>query len=503
MSLNITILIYFNNIYRIININKIIYELIMEYIYKIKDNININFKNYKNLNYKYLNVKILIFLFIFIGIKIYLFIIKEKNYLLNYNYLQIQNEYNIIFNKKIKNKINIGIYAFSIKNGGRARVTSLLINYFNNIKIFNLYLFIRKLKEEDEYKIPDNIKRILIKDDLVNKIKKNKINILIYQLSLHDEIKKLNDLNSIKVIFYQHLGIFDWIYGNYSIFKSIYRDYIYSKYVVNIIPYENDYLFKKWGIKSIFMNNFITYNYNNIIKSNLSSKTILMIGRGDAKKKRFEIGLYAMEYINQEIPQSQMLIISDLTGVIRHEFLINNLNIKNNIKFLGYTASPEIYYKNTSLNLFPSISEAFPLVMCETKIYGIPNILLGLDYTSISEGGTVIIYDETPESFAKVAIYVLKKEKYRYKLGRNARNSMKQFNNDLLLIKWIKLILSIYNGEIYFDHLRIQDKNLSQEKISKIMNKQIKLLKKRIPIFHNITINDIENFSHMEKYNII
>ena len=251
MSLNITILIYFNNIYRIININKIIYELIMEYIYKIKDNININFKNYKNLNYKYLNVKILIFLFIFIGIKIYLFIIKEKNYLLNYNYLQIQNEYNIIFNKKIKNKINIGIYAFSIKNGGRARVTSLLINYFNNIKIFNLYLFIRKLKEEDEYKIPDNIKRILIKDDLVNKIKKNKINILIYQLSLHDEIKKLNDLNSIKVIFYQHLGIFDWIYGNYSIFKSIYRDYIYSKYVVNIIPYENDYLFKKWGIKSI------------------------------------------------------------------------------------------------------------------------------------------------------------------------------------------------------------------------------------------------------------
>ena len=141
--------------------------------------------------------------------------------------------------------------------------------------------------------------------------------------------------------------------------------------------------------------------------------------------------------------------------------------------------------------------------MCETKIYGIPNILLGLDYTSISEGGTAIIYDETPESFAKMAIKILKYKKYRQNLAKKARNSMKQFNNNLLLIKWIKLILSIYNGDNFFNNLREQDKILSHSKIMSIMDKQIKLLKKRIPIFQNITINEIENFSFMEKYNII
>ena len=62
-------------------------------------------------------------------------------------------------------------------------------------------------------------------------------------MSLHKEIKLLNNLNDVKVIFYQHLGIFDWIYGNYSIFKSIYSDYINSKYIVNIVPYENDFFF--------------------------------------------------------------------------------------------------------------------------------------------------------------------------------------------------------------------------------------------------------------------
>ena len=120
--------------------------------------------------------------------------------------------------------------------------------------------------------------------------------------------------------------MFDWIYGNYTNFKLIYREYHNSKYIVNIIPFENDYLFKKWGINSIFMNNFMTYNFSNILNSDLSTKRILMIGRGDAKKKRFEIGIKAMEYINQEIPQSEMLIISDLTGLLRHRTLINTLN---------------------------------------------------------------------------------------------------------------------------------------------------------------------------------
>ena len=170
----------------------------------------------------------------------------------------------------------------------------------------------------------------------------------------------------------------------------------------------------------------------------------------------------------------------------------------NVIKLVGYTASPEIYYKNVSLNLFPSISEAFPLVMCETKIYGIPNILLGLDYTSISEGGTIIIYDENPESFAKAAISVLKKKIYRNKLGKIARKSMLQFNNDLLLKKWIKFILSINNGDFFYNNLREKDEVLFHKRLSNIINNQINLLKKRIPIFNNISNKEFENFSFME-----
>ena len=92
-------------------------------------------------------------------------------------------------------------------------------------------------------------------------IKKNKIDIFIYQLSDYNEITLLNNLKKIKVIFYQHSCFFYWIYlDKFNEFKNIYKALQNSKYVITLVPFENDYLFKKWGINSILMYNFLTYN---------------------------------------------------------------------------------------------------------------------------------------------------------------------------------------------------------------------------------------------------
>ena len=60
----------------------------------------------------------------------------------------------------------------------------------------------------------------------------------------------------------------------------MYKVYQKSKYIINLVPFENDYLFKNWGISSILMDNFVTYEYDYIISSELLSKIIIMIGRG-------------------------------------------------------------------------------------------------------------------------------------------------------------------------------------------------------------------------------
>ena len=244
----------------------------------------------------------------------------------------------------------------------------------------------------------------------------------------------------------------------------------------------------------------MTYDFNTTIPSNLYSNNILMIGRANSKNKRFSIGIQSMEYIINHLPECELQIISNTNKINSLKNLINNLNININVKFVGYLSSPDIFLKNASLHLFPSITEAFPLVLSETKIYGIPNILLGLDYINISKGGTIIIYDDSPESLAKESIKILKNLDYRKNLGKIARNSMRKFNNELLLKLWIKLILSIFNGENYYIKLRNTQKLISNNKAINIINNQLKLLKMRDPYFINITLEKFENYSYMENF---
>jgi glycosyltransferase involved in cell wall biosynthesis len=424
---------------------------------------------------------------------------------INNNYLKIQKDLNLNISlvKNLKNKIKLGLFSHGLKNGGRAKLTSILINYFYSIKMFNIYLFTRIDKNCNEYLIPEDIKRMTIKDNLkklIKNISKNKIDILIYNLDNYKEVNYLNNRKTPKIIYYQHSSFFYFLYSNYTSFLSLYKAYKNAKYVVSLVPLENSYIFKYWGINSILMSNFVTFNYNLVIPSNLLSKTILMIGRGYNKLKRFNLGINAMEYIIKEDSKCEMKIISILNKTNDLQNLVYNLNLENQIKFIGYSLIPDLQFRNASLHIFPSISESFGLVLSEAKIYGIPNILVGLDYVQISKGGTIIIYDDNPESIAKESIKIIKNETYRKNLGRKARFSMIKFNNQLLFYKWVKLILSIYNGDDIYNKLKAQEKLINKIQLKKLLLNQIKLLKKRNIKFFNISIKDFQNFNNLYKF---
>ena len=422
-----------------------------------------------------------------------------KNNIKYINSFIIPKYLNSGINDKIKKKIKIAIYTGTLYGGGRAKVTAILVNHLITIKIFDVYLFTFCEKRYNEFGVPNETKRIIINNNLFEIIEKIKIKILIYELKNITEIKKLNNLKNIKVIYYHHSSVFGYIYNKNYTYLKIYRAFKESKYFITLIRFENDYLFKKWGIKSILMNNFMTYNFDSVVPSDLSSKIILMIGRASDRKKRFGLGIKAMKYIIKEIPESELKIISKLYGIDNLKKLVNDLNLKRNIKFEGYTLNPEKYFKNASLHFFPTLCESFGLVLSEAKLYGLPTILMGLNYVSLSNGGTVIIYDDKPESLAKVAIKILKNNKYRKKLGKQARKSIKNFNNQYLLIKLIKLIISIYKGESHYENLRKHQKEISQKESLEILEIQVNLLKIRIPkIFKNITTELFENFTYIE-----
>ena len=137
------------------------------------------------------------------------------------------------------------------------------------------------------------------------------------------------------------------------------------------------------------------------------------------------------------------------------------------------------------------------MVLAEVKIYGIPSILCGLDYVILAKGGTVIIYDDDPDTIAKEAIKILKDDEYRKKLGNEARESMKNLSNEIIVKKWLKLFLSIYNGldpSSYSNLFEESYKRITEEEANIILNNQLNLLKKRIPDLKDLTLEKLKNY---------
>ena len=395
--------------------------------------------------------------------------------------------------------IKVAYYCNSIKYGGVERVISIIINHISKEKIFSQYLITKSDILEGEYFIPENIKRISMinrSNSLFYLIRKKNIDILIYNFYEIREIKKLNKIETTKIIYYDHSSFLYWIYLKHYKFKdTIYNEYKKCKYVISLIPIESNYLFKLWGINSILMNNPSTFEYDSIVPSDLSTQNIIMIGRNYDPIKRFELGIKSMKCIIKEIPMSQMNIVSNPNEDCKK--LIENLNLEKNVRFVGFQRNIENFLKNSSLLILPSLSECYPMVLSEAKIFGIPSILCGLDYLALAKGGTIIIYDDNPETISKEAIKILKIKEYRKIMGNEARKSMKKFKNSLIMKKWIKLLISIYKGdELSYKKLLLENKNkIKDEEAEKILNNQLKLLQKRNQFFIGANLDKLRMYS--------
>ena len=105
----------------------------------------------------------------------------NKKYLIIFFFLYSILEINKLNNYEIIKNIRIGIISSRIKNGGVEKQTSLLLNNLNKIDKFKLFLFIKEYPSNKEYIIDKNIERIIIKNNLIDKIKEKKIEIAIYQ----------------------------------------------------------------------------------------------------------------------------------------------------------------------------------------------------------------------------------------------------------------------------------------------------------------------------------
>ena len=113
----------------------------------------------------------------------------------------------IIKSKRYKNlnhQIKVAYYCHSIKNGGVERIVALLINKLSDEKIFKQYLVTDLEHLDGEYIIPNNTVRLSLKEQnmtLFEIIKREQIDILIYNFYKAKEMLELTKLNRTNILF--------------------------------------------------------------------------------------------------------------------------------------------------------------------------------------------------------------------------------------------------------------------------------------------------------------
>ena len=204
-----------------------------------------------------------------------------------------------------------------------------------------------------------------------------------------------------------------------------------------------DFYKEKLGKKVEFIPNCLENVSRKLSK--LDTLNIVSSGRL-AKEKGFDDLLKVFKKVSNKFPEAKLNIVGD--GMERNNLLelAKELKLGEKVEFHGYQNNEYIneLLQDSSLYVMTSLTESFGLGLIEAMNYGIPCISYssaqGANEIIRNEENGYIIQDRNEEEMINKICLVLEDEKLRKKLGKQARETAKEYSSDVVLDKWIKLI---------------------------------------------------------------
>ena len=174
----------------------------------------------------------------------------------------------------------------------------------------------------------------------------------------------------------------------------------------------------------------------------------------------------------------------------------------NNVIFMPYVEKISDVFLNTSVFLFPSVTEAFPMALNEAKAYGLPCVTFDISYSIPFESGVIKVEMFDYQAIAREIILLLKDYDYRIKKGKEAKLSLNKFTNEETTELWGRLFNSLLNGENEFQKLReeIKNKYYDEKTAEEHLEKQLNYVKRYNKFF---ACHSLKNFSDLNYINNI
>lgn len=346
--------------------------------------------------------------------------------------------------------MNILFLIDSLELGG-AQI--LLKNYFENQQDNkNIHLFVLRSTERMIEITHPNVSifnsyskiSLLPINEIIQIISKNNISIVhchLFRSQSFAWLIKLFFKREIKIIFHEHGEIL----FHYSILyrpQLILSKYITDKYIA-VSQATKNALIQQINIKTEKIEvipNFV--NSDKYLDLNTQETRILKRTNLNITENEFVIGYVGrlsevkgcnilIQAVKQLTIKYKLIIVGDGEDKEKLENLTKNLDLKDNIKFLGAIAEVETIYPVFDIVVIPSISEAFSLVTIEAQISGVP--IIGSNIPALSE----IITDEDNgllftvndvDILAKKIEYLFHNQELRKKIIKNGKEKAKQYN---------------------------------------------------------------------------
>lgn len=187
--------------------------------------------------------------------------------------------------------------------------------------------------------------------------------------------------------------------------------------------------------------NFITRFID--IKSELTSRTVLSVGRLTAQKG-YDLLLQAWKIVINQRPEWKLQIVGSGSDEKDLKLQAHVLNISNSVFFIPGTSDVRQYYENASLYVMSSRFEGMPMVLLEAKMCGVPCISFdcpnGPTEVINNSSDGIIIELGNIERLAEAMLSLMNNEKKLRKYGERAKEDvLKRYTQEIIIKEWLKL----------------------------------------------------------------
>ncbi|PKB15698.1 glycosyltransferase family 4 protein [Flavobacterium sp. 5] len=202
---------------------------------------------------------------------------------------------------------------------------------------------------------------------------------------------------------------------------------------------------KEWDAKnSIVIPNPVSFKV--IEKANLVNKKAMAVCMNPYIK-----GLDRLLLIWSKIIEKHSDWILDIYGQwdtnSEYQKMADSLKISNNVNFILPTKDLQSSYNQSSVFLMTSRSEAFPMVLLEAMVSGVPCVAYDCPSgpRAIIERGTngFLIEDGDLDSFIQKLELLIEDENMRFQMGKNALESVAVYDLEIIMKKWQDLFESL------------------------------------------------------------